>query len=281
MALSIDRGWLPERSKWGLLLAASEAFGIDAPDCRGLAGVVVLTRYGPDLASIGMMLVAARYERRGLGRALMEHAVRAAGDDATVTLFATSMGRPLYEKLGFALVRDSVSFIGEFRPDPRSADSGKPGAPAGTLPGGAGGVIREGTLDDLAAIFAADLAAFGADRAHILRPVAELADRISVLDAGGAVTGYAIGWRNDVASTVIGPLLAPDDAAARRLVADVAAHAKTPVRLDLDPACPGLPAWAEARGLALGGRTVVMAHGALPGRGTPAQLYTPVSVALA
>jgi GNAT superfamily N-acetyltransferase len=282
VALSIDRGWSPERPKWGLMLAACEVYGIDAPDGRGLAGVVVLTRYGSDLASIGMMLVAARYERRGLGRALMEHAVRAAGDDTTVTLFATSLGRPLYEKLGFAPVRDSASFIGRFRPGPRSGDGKKPGAPAGAAgAGGAGGVIRAGTPGDLPGILAADLAAFGADRGHILRPVAALADRISVLDADGAVAGYALGWRNDVASTVIGPLMAPDDAAARRLVADVAGHARTAVRLDLDPARPGLPAWAEARGMALGGRTVVMAHGVLPRRGTPARLYTPVSVALA
>jgi GNAT superfamily N-acetyltransferase len=278
VALSIDRGWLPERAKWGLLLAACEVFGVEAPDGRGLAGVVVLTRYGADLASIGMMLVAARYERRGLGRVLMKHAVRAAGDDAAVTLFATSMGRPLYEKLGFAVVRDSVSFIGEFRPGPEPEGGRRRAPSAGAA---AGGVIRAGTPADLPAILAADLAAFGADRSHILRPVAGLADRISVLEAAGAVAGYAIGWRNDVTSTLVGPLLAPDDAAARLLVADVAAHARTPVRLDLDPALPGLPAWAEAHGLALGGRTVVMAHGKLPPRGTPERLYTPVSVALA
>jgi hypothetical protein len=32
VALSIDRGWAPERSKWALLLAETEAFGVDAPD---------------------------------------------------------------------------------------------------------------------------------------------------------------------------------------------------------------------------------------------------------
>ena len=37
VALSIDRGWPPERAKWSLLLAACEVFGIDAPDGEGLA----------------------------------------------------------------------------------------------------------------------------------------------------------------------------------------------------------------------------------------------------
>src|ERR1700734_3579947 len=114
-ALSLDRGWAPERAKWSLLLAASEVFGVDAPDGRGLAGAVVLTRWGPDLASVGMMLVAARYGRRGLGRGLMEHVIAEAAQ-ATVTLFATDLGRPLYEKLGFVPVRRNVSFVGAFRP---------------------------------------------------------------------------------------------------------------------------------------------------------------------
>ena len=103
VALAVDREWSPEEAKWSLLLAASEVFGVDAPDGRGLAGAVVLTRWAADYAAVGMMLVAARYERRGLGRALLEHLLRAAGEDATVTLFATDMGRPLYEKLGFSI----------------------------------------------------------------------------------------------------------------------------------------------------------------------------------
>jgi len=119
IALAVDRGWSPESAKWTLLLAASEVFGVDAPDGRGLAGSVTLTRWGPDLAAVGMMLVATRYSRRGLGRALMEHLLRAAGPDATVTLFATDMGRPLYEQLGFRPVRRNVSFVGRFRPPSR------------------------------------------------------------------------------------------------------------------------------------------------------------------
>src|SRR5258708_39784078 len=63
--LSVDRGWWPERGKWSLLLTASDAWGIDAPDGQGLAGTVVLTRWGADRAGLGMMLVAARYGGQG------------------------------------------------------------------------------------------------------------------------------------------------------------------------------------------------------------------------
>ena len=270
VALSVDRGWSPDRSKWSLLLTASEAFGVDAPDGRGLAGAVVLTRWGPDLASVGMMLVAARYGRRGLGRGLMEHVLAEAGD-ATVTLFATDLGRPLYEKLGFLPVRRNVSFVGAFRPG--RADASGPAAGDAAL-----GFTRAATDADLPAILAVDRAAFGADRAHVLTRLPGFADRIAVLADG---SGYAAAWRNTPSSTVIGPLVAPDAEAAERLIADLAAHAHGSIRLDLDPDRQELPAWADKHGLEPVGRTLVMARGELQHRGAPDRLFTPISVALA
>jgi GNAT superfamily N-acetyltransferase len=264
-ALSVDRGWSPEKAKWSLLLAAAEPFGVDAPDGRGLAGAVVLTRWGPDLASVGMMLVAARYGRRGLGRALMEHLLAAAGD-ATVTLFATDMGRPLYERLGFTPVRRSVSFVGRFQ---GPEDNGKKP------------VSRLAAEEDLPAILDIDKAAFGADRSHVLRWLPTVAEQVRVVEADAGIVGYAAAWRPQVTSTVIGPLVAPSAEVAKRLIADLAERAHTPVRLDLDPDRPELPGWAYVRGLEPVSRTVVMAHGDLPPRGTPERLFTPISVALA
>ena len=265
IALSVDRGWSPEKAKWSLLLAAAEPFGVDAPDGRGLAGAVVLTRWGPDLASAGMMLVAARYGRRGLGRALMEHLLAVAGD-ATVTLFATDMGRPLYEKLGFQPVRRNVCFVGRFQD---SDDNGKKP------------VSRLATEEDLAGILDVDKAAFGADRSHILRWLPSVAEQVRVVEDDAGVAGYAAAWRPHVTTTVLGPIVAPSADVAKRLITDLARRAHTPVRLDLDPDRPGLPGWAYVRGLEPVSRTVVMAHGDLPSRGTPERLFTPISVALA
>jgi GNAT superfamily N-acetyltransferase len=278
VALSVDREWSPEEAKWSLLLAASEVFGVDAPDGRGLAGAVVLTRWAADYAAVGMMLVAERYERRGLGRALLGHLLRVAGEDATVTLFATDMGRPLYEKLGFKPVRRSVSFIGRFRPSPY--DNSKKREARGLA-----GSVRVATEGDLPDILALDRAAFGADRGQFLTRLPALADQVAVFEASGpdsqGIVGYAVAWRNNPDSTVIGPLVAPDGEAAKRLVAALAAGARTPVRLDLDPDRPELPGWAHAHGLEPCARTVVMAHGDLAPRGIPARLFTPISVALA
>jgi GNAT superfamily N-acetyltransferase len=264
VALSIDRGWSPEESKWMMLLEEADAFGVDAPD-GGLAGAVVLARYGPNLASVGMMLVAGRYARRGLGRALMTHLLAAAGT-ATVTLFATDAGRPLYTKLGFRTLRANVSFVGGFR----------------QVAGSASGTVgtRPATDADMRAILNVDKTAFGADRGYLLRRLPGFAERLRVLDTADGITGYAAAWRNGNVA-VIGPVVAASGADARRLITDLAAEVRGPVRLDLDPDRSELPEWALNRGLEPVSRTAVMAHGHRPPPGDPSRLFTPISVALA
>ncbi len=267
VALSIDRGWAPEQAKWALLLAAAEGFGVDAPGGGGrLAGAVVLARYAPDLASAGMMLVAGRYARLGLGSALMTHLLAAAGD-ATVTLFATDAGKPLYAKLGFRTVRSSAAFVGGFRQAPGQ-------------PGGERAATRPAGDADMPAILDVDKAAFGADRGYLLRCLPAFAQRLRVLETPEGITGYAAAWRSGPVA-VIGPVVAASAAGARRLIADLAAQVRGPIRLDLDPDRPELPEWALNRGLEPASRTAVMAHGPGKPRGDPSRLFTPFSVALA
>ena len=285
--LSVDRGWLPERAKWSLLLEVSEVFGIDAPDGGdgadgagsgdgALAGAVVLTRYGADLASVGMMLVAARYGRRGLGRALMEHLLAEVGD-ATVTLFATDLGKPLYDKLGF---RDDPPERGVHRTVPRrSVASPSPPSPPSTADNSKMRT-RPAAAADMASIIDVDKAAFGADRSRLLRRLPAFAGQLLVLETGRGVAGFAAAWQNHT-STVIGPVVAPDGAAARRLIGDLAAGIRGQVRLDLDPDRPELPAWAVRHGLQPAGLNAVMAYGDRPPPGDPARLFTPISIALA
>ncbi len=291
--LSVDRGWLPEKAKWSLLLEVSEVFGIDAPDGGdgdggdgtdggdgALAGAVVLTRYGADLASVGMMLVAARYASQGLGRALMEHLLAEAGD-ATVTLFATDLGKPLYDKLGFRTIRRSAAFTGPFRADPFRTDPflAEPAVTAATADNSKMRT-RPAAAADMASIIDVDKAAFGADRSRLLRRLPAFAGQLLVLETGRSIAGFAAAWQNHT-STVIGPVVAPDGAAARRLIGDLAAGIRGQVRLDLDPDRPELPAWAVRHGLQPAGLNAVMAYGDRPPPGDPARLFTPISIALA
>jgi GNAT superfamily N-acetyltransferase len=283
-ALAVDRGWWPERAKWLLLLEASEAYGVDASDGRGLAGSVVLTRWGADVAAIGMMLTASRYGGQGLGRALMEHVLRVAGDDTAVSLFGTDAGRPLYEKLGFKPVRRSIAFRGHFHVDPQTNSSkkraGRAEAAGAAALAESSGDVRLATEADLSAILALDLAVYGADRTRILARLPAFAERIVVLEASEGIVGYAAAWRTE-AYLMIGPLLAPDGAAARRLVTELAADSTVAVRLDLDPDRPELPGWARAHGLEPTERTVFMTRGDLTPRGISEHRYTPISVAMA
>ena len=277
-ALSVDRGWWPERGKWALLLDASDGFGIDAPDGQGLAGTVVVTRWGTERAAIGMMLIASRYGGQGLGRALMEHALSVAGEGAAVSLYATDSGRPLYDKLGFQPVRRSIAFRGTFRVDGQ-AKKGKREARAGAT--ASSGNVRDATEADLEAILTLDRAAYGSDRERIMTRLPGFAERIVVLEAGEGIVGYAAAWRTEP-FTMIGPLMAPDGEGARRLVTELAAHSATMIRLDIDPDRPELPDWARAHGLIPTERTVMMTRArgdlTLP-RGIPEHLYTPISVA--
>ncbi len=277
-ALSVDRGWWPERGKWALLLDASDGFGIDAPDGQGLAGTVVVTRWGTERAAIGMMLIASRYGGQGLGRALMEHALSVAGEGAAVSLYATDSGRPLYDKLGFQPVRRSVAFRGRFHSDPQTHSGKKDEAPAETA--GTPGDIRGVTEADLPAILTLDRTVYGADRERILGRMSAFADRFVVLEADDGIVGYAAAWRTE-AFLFIGPLVAPDGTAARRLVTELAANSPVAVRLDLDPDRPELPGWARDHGLMATERTVCMTHGDLTPRGIPERLFTPISVAMA
>lgn len=241
VALCADRGWIPQGPQWSLTLVESDTFGIEAPDGDGLAGVVVLTRYGTALAAIGMMVVATRYGERGLGRALMEHALDAAGT-ATVFLTATEMGRPLYTKLGFTKVGRSATYRGEFQP--------RPGASPGSRMAGEG---------DVPVILGVDKSAFGADRGFLLRRFAEgFASEIRV--CGG---GYAAAWDSG-AYTTIGPVVAASAADARVLIGDLAAGISGTIRLDTDPDAPELPGWLAANGLVLSGETTFMAYGHWP-----------------
>ncbi|MDX3076395.1 GNAT family N-acetyltransferase [Streptomyces sp. MI02-7b] len=265
--LAVSRDWGAEERKWRFLLTHGTGWGIDAPDGRGLAATTVLTRYAGGLAAVSMVLVAARYEGRGVGRRIMTHVLGEAGDD-TVTLHATDRGRPLYEKLGFRTVGTVVTHRGGFRPP--AADEPDPAAP------------RPAGEADLPALLALDAEVFGADRSPLLRDLPRFAERTLVTEEDGRLTGYASAWRND-GTLVLGPIVADTTAAARRLVTAIARDAEGPVRLDLrteDPLRHTLPAWAAAHGVlpAFPNTLMVLGDRNLPG--DDARRHTPLMLAL-
>lgn len=262
LALAQDRGWLPEERKWRLLFDLAVVYGVRGPGGE-LAGVTVLTRYGAGFAVIGMMLVATRYGGRGLGRALMTRALDDAGD-ATVFLHATPAGRPLYEKLGFVPVGVTQTHLGCFRP------AGPDPSPGRSRLAGPG---------DLMAIRKLDARANGTDRAPLVRRLPGFTGQLRVAERLGGVSGYA-GAYDGLRYVSIGPVVAeaPDDA--KTLIADAAATASGPVRIDLDDRHPRLLEWAAERGLAPGVASTAMVFGGRPLPGDRARCFAPLMRAL-
>ncbi|KPI07756.1 hypothetical protein OK074_3831 [Actinobacteria bacterium OK074] len=262
--LSEDRGWPREEHKWGLLLAAGKGYGIDDP-AGGLVSACVVTEYGPhgrpELGGIGMVLVAERHARRGVGRRLMRHVLDAAGT-AALTLYATAHGRPLYEELGFKVVGRSEQVHGRF-------------TPGGPRPGTG---VRPATAEDLMSILRLDEEVFGTDRTHVIARLPAFADLLHVAEEGGRIVGYAAAWPN-MDTHVVGPLIARDTRTAQALITSLAARTNRPLRTDVDVRHEELLSWLRERGLTSGGENTVMAYGVpdLPGDWT--RRFAPLTVA--
>ncbi|MCX5196288.1 GNAT family N-acetyltransferase [Streptomyces sp. NBC_00249] len=269
--LSEDRGWPREDHKWGLLLAAGNGYGIDAPDGSGLAAACVVTHYGdrqakPDLAAIGMVLVADRYSRKGLGRRLMVHVCDEVLAGIPLTLHATPYGRPLYEELGFAVTGRAEMLWGTFRP--------APGSPATDT-----GRVRPATAEDLSGIIRLDTEVFGIDRTHLLTRLPAFADQLLVAeDTSGGLIGYSAAWPN-MDTHVVGPLIARDTATAQALVTALAAGTERPLRTDVDVRHEELLTWLKERGLESVAFNAVMTRDipGLPGDWT--RRWAPLTVA--
>ncbi|MFD9621725.1 GNAT family N-acetyltransferase [Streptomyces virginiae] len=271
--LSEDRGWLREEHKWRLLLAAGSGYGVDAPDGRGLAAACVVTRYGgshagPELAAIGMVLVADRFARQGLGRRLMTHVCDRVLKGVPLTLHATPYGRPLYEELGFETTGRAEMLRGAFRHETAPATSGT-------------SRIRPATAEDLPRILRLDAEVFGTDRTHMITRLPAFADRLVVAEdhsADGTLTGYAAAWPN-MDTHVIGPLIAHDTATAQSLVTALATGTDRELRTDVDVRHEELLAWLKDRGLASVAFNAVMTRDIpdLPGDWT--RRWAPLTVA--
>ncbi|CAL9511272.1 hypothetical protein SUDANB176_03657 [Streptomyces sp. enrichment culture] len=262
--LSEDRGWPREEHKWGFLLSAGKGYGIDDPD-GGLVTACVVTEYGsqerPALGAVGMVLVAERHARRGVGRRLMRHVVSSMGT-TPLTLHATPYGRPLYEELGFKVTGRAEMLRGHFVP------TGEQHKVA----------TRAATAEDLPAVLRLDEEVFGADRTHIIARLPAFADQLRVAEEDGRLLGYAAAWPN-MDTHVVGPLIAHDTPTAQALLASLAARTDRPLRTDIDVRHEELLGWAKEHGLASVAFNDVMTYGIteLPGDWT--RRFAPVTVA--
>ena len=243
VALAAARGWGPDADLWTRLLTLGEGLGVDHDGA--LVAADVLNRFGPGLVTLAMMLVAAAHERRGLGRRVVTAAL-ARAEGATVALYASEMGRPLYARLGFVDAGASLRLEGE-------GEAALPAPPAteGLRP------FRPG---DLPAVIALDAKAQEASRERLVRALAAVADRGWVVDRGGELRAF--GFASLVRGTrVLSPIVATDDGAACAVAGALAGGATEPLRIDLEPGEEALCGWATAAGLKVVATTPRMVHG--------------------
>ncbi len=210
MCLKEAAHWNQTETDWRnvMRLAPEGCFGIEADGL--LAASATATRFGGELAWIGMVLTHPAYRGRGFARRLMEHALEylAACGTGWIKLDATDMGRPLYGRLGF----EDESPIERWAREPGHE-------------GPAGGAA-EFHLEDWSAL---DREAFGADRSALL---AQLAPLGSAAIPGG---GYAMG-RPGSKAAYFGPCVSRSPEAARELLGwFLGQHPGQPVYWDLLP----------------------------------------------
>jgi GNAT superfamily N-acetyltransferase len=123
---------------------------------------------------IGAVGVVPEARNQGIGGALTEVAVewlRRAGADS-VLLQATTLGRPVYERLGFVAEGEYVMLSGPGLPHDRPRPAG----------------IRAGRPQDLDAVIELDRAATGEDRGELLRAVWPAGALVAIAD--GELLGF-------------------------------------------------------------------------------------------
>lgn len=262
LELAAERGWAPEAGKWRLLLDLGDGFAIKDPTSGRLAAAVIVTTYQQRLAVIGMLLVSPAHAHQGLASRLTRHALHQAAP-ATVFLYATEQGEPLYRRLGFQTIDTVVKHRGRYQPPVGlSHDRVRPVQPA-----------------DLPAIIDLDEAVFGSRREHVISRLLTSAEHSCLAGGNRGIHGYAAAWRN-LEDLVIGPVIARDDRTATRLIRTLAQQTTSPITLDLPSRATTVSRWLNERGLHRQPPAPLMTIDGQALPGIRRQLYSPIMQAL-
>jgi GNAT superfamily N-acetyltransferase len=227
-------------------------------------GTALWWAYGNEFGTVGLVVVEPSQQGKGIGRQLMNTVMADAGARA-LQLLATQAGLKLYQQCGF---RECGS-IGQHQGVP--AAIGAVALPPNTL-------VRPVSREDLASLCELDAAAFGSPRRWLIHAVFEVGRGI-VAETGGRLAGFAM-MRSSGRGTVIGPVIANDQALAIALIAQMLRETAGFVRLDIPAQAAELDRWLEGVGLACIDRVVTMVRGTAPEQRGDARVFCLVSHAL-
>jgi ribosomal protein S18 acetylase RimI-like enzyme len=208
---------------------------------------------------VNMVIVDEAMRGRGLGRKLMDAAMKLAGD-RPLRLVATAEGLPLYEKLGFRQTGRILQHQGI------AAELAAPMATSAAA------------MTDFSAITELDRQAFGADRADLIAYLAKVGE-LAVVRRNGRVTGFAV-LRSFGRGEVIGPVIAGNLEDAKALVAHfIALRPGVFLRVDTTAAA-GLSGWLAEQGFAHVGGGIAMMKPSIPVADSAATIFALANQAL-
>ena len=221
MRLKEQAGWNQVEADWRRFLAISPE-GCFVAQCNGKAvGTAVGCLFG-SVAWIAMVLVESQVRGRGIGKALVEHVLSFVDQHGatSVRLDATSLGQPLYERLGFVPQYPLMRFGGTLSFEAPLADVRIDSD------------IIEAAEIDYAAILKLDQSITGTDRRTFLHALFnERRKDVRIIKHDGEIEGY-VTVRQGSDALQIGPCIATADAA-EALLAD-AAHRYAGQRVYVD-----------------------------------------------
>lgn len=207
------------------------------------AGTTTAFIFG-SVAWIATVLVEEKFRRRGIGTALVEHALAWLDTQGvpTVRLDATPLGQPIYERLGFAPEYE----VGRWECVVAPCRSGRK--------------VRPIRGQDVLAMLDLDARATGTPRRHLLAQLSSR-QRADALTWGRPPAGFVLG-RPGANAWHIGPLIAMRPEAGVALAeAALARHVGQRVFIDIPLQHSAACAWAAKVGLQLQRRWMRMTRG--------------------
>jgi GNAT superfamily N-acetyltransferase len=215
-----------------------------------------------------MVLTAKTWRSRGIGTHLLRRCVETIRSTGAVAgLDATELGRPLYQRLGFADVYTLRRWQLDKAPRAVPAASGIHRQPLGTA--------------DIAAVAAYDKPRSAMERGATLAHLQNRAPHLAFVARSGAnIVGFALGREGRTAHS-IGPIVAENEHIACMLAAEAAAAAKGPVMLDVPERHAGMRRWLEVSGAVSPRGFTRMTLGEAPGLADSARVFASAGPELA
>lgn len=254
LGLSVALNWPYRLEDWAFAHALGE--GVALRHDGRLIGTGMRWHYGPDFATVGMIIIDAAYRGQRLGSRIVDALLDGAGD-RSVMLNATLDGLELYRRRGFKGFDVTCQHQGLAKPvtalDPPFR-------------------IERANVADWPALIELDRRAAGMPRGGLLEALAG-AGTVSVLrNDDGSIRGYAV-CREFGRGRVIGPVVAQSADEASALIADaMSVLVGQFVRVNTS-ARSGLGDWLEKHGLVNVGTEEAMVRGTLPETSSQAGIF--------